>query len=124
MLKSEYEALSDEMYKEPTVSMAEVGYGDRTLIYGYTCERLTFHAYVKYAELHVVIFGPDEYVQSGVELEAARMVPDKRVYPQWCDYDFCKLLISKGVSVPFTNFSEPYEGEKAHFAPYYGDTLI
>lgn len=128
MLKSEYDALSDEMYKKPTVSMAEVGYGDRTLIYGYTCKRQTFHAYVKYDELYVVIFdGPEEFVRHGVELEAAHMVPDKRVYPQWCDYDFCKLLISKGVSIPFTTFTQPEEAavqHKAKFTPYYGETLI
>ena len=29
---------------------------DRTLIYGYTCERESFHVYIKDKEIHVVIY--------------------------------------------------------------------
>ena len=43
------------------------------------------------------------------------LVPNKRVYPETCDIDFCHLLISSGINIPFTIFDETREQAK-----YYG----
>jgi len=40
-------------------------------------------------------------------------VPSKRVYPESCDFEFCKLLQQHGVVIPFTTWSpERYEQVK------------
>lgn len=33
-------------------------------------------------------------------------IPDKRLYPERCDYAFCKLLKRKGLYLPFTAFKD------------------
>lgn len=39
-------------------------------------------------------------------------VPSKRVYPQKSDFEFCRLLIERGVNVPFLGHSYPEEKER------------
>lgn len=39
-------------------------------------------------------------------------------YPETCDYEFCKLLKERGISLPFTGFNE-----KRTLRDYYGFTL-
>lgn len=45
-------------------------------------------------------------------------IPDKRLYPEACDYHFCKLLKDKGVNLPFTSYNE-----RRTKADFYGFTL-
>ena len=86
---------------------------DRTLLYGYTCERDTWHVYLKDGKIHVVIY---EYKQSPREVNTATnegFVPDKRLYPERCDFEFCKLLADYDVYLPFTTYDEKvYEETK------------
>lgn len=51
-------------------------------------------------------------------------VPDKRLYPERCDYNFCLLLKERGVHLPFTTWTEPIEIylDDPRY-PYYGFTL-
>lgn len=78
---------------------------DRTLLYGYTCSRDTFHVYLKNGEIETVVYGynqsPDVYeVHSNHDY-----VPNKRVYPEDCDVEFAKLLRECGVEIAFTHYS-------------------
>jgi len=105
---------------------------NKTLLYGYTCERETFHVYIKNEQIYVVVYST-EYVKGAPTPKNMRQikvtsnrdyVPDKRLYPERCDYNFCKLLKEKGVQLPFTTWSEPVEIDlEDPRYPYYGFTL-
>lgn len=105
---------------------------NKTLLYGYTCERKTFHVYIKNEQIYVVVYDT-EYSRGIPTPKNMRQisvtsnhdyVPDKRLYPERCDYNFCKLLKEKGVQLPFTTWSEPVEIDlEDPRYPYYGFTL-
>jgi hypothetical protein len=83
----------------------------RTLIYGYTCDRHTFHVYLDgNGLLNRVIYDSDRFLVSHADesaaLEASNYSPEKRAYPEACDLEFCQLLSQSGVEIPFTAFSE------------------
>ena len=62
MNKLEYEMLESVERKEEEIICAEdlkPNLKDRTLLYGYTCERETFHVYIKDKEIHVVVYYND-----------------------------------------------------------------
>lgn len=97
---------------------------DRTLLYGYTCDRLTWHVYIKDGVIHKVKYGygwcSNEYMpvtEFLVEYNA-QYVPDKRLYPECCDLEFCELLEWRGVELPFTTFN--FDREEKQF---YGEIL-
>lgn len=100
---------------------------DRTLLYGYTCERETFHVYLKDKQIFVVIYNteysrgkPTPKNMRRIEVKSNRdYVPDKRLYPERCDYHFCKLLKENSVDLPFTFFNEGFNWD----GPYCGFTL-
>lgn len=90
----------------------------RTLLYGYTLERATHHVYIcpnKPPELggaivvHVYRDG-SEYkplnYSRGESLPTHRMIPDKRLYPERCDYEFCLMLKQRGLYLPFTAWDD------------------
>lgn len=97
-----------------TVALDEVGNVDRTLAYGYTCVRESWHAYVYHGEIHVVVYtgGWDTRpadVKShvrGRKLDAILLRPDKRVYPHHTDAVFATLMLAKGCPLPFTTFDD------------------
>jgi len=81
----------------------------RTLVYGYTCNRDTFHVYLKDGQIHKVVYTFDRTLIdqfSGSEIEPEACVPDKRIYPEACDYEFCMLLKKFDAYMPFTGFNE------------------
>lgn len=94
---------------------------DRTLLYGYTCNRLTWHVYIKDRIIHKVIYGmgygvPDYKPVSEYQVESNHdYVPDKRLYPECCDYEFCALLRQKDVYLPFTLYTN-----NRHEETFYG----
>lgn len=96
----------------------------RTLLYGYTCDKKTFHVYCYFSgDIHIHVYQPgcpgtfntirsvavsDDGIQSLQDL-----IPDKRLYPQYCDAEFCTWLKERGVNLPFTTWAEPDErGDK------------
>lgn len=89
---------------------------NRTLVYGYTCERHTFHVYLEQGELTRVIYDHDGLCLSvlkeihGQGIPAASCLPDKRAYPERCDNEFAQRLLSLGSMLPFTTWpKEPVE---------------
>ena len=112
---------------------------NRTLLYGYTCERETFHVYVKDQKIYTVVYKTDyplsyEKKLGGfmhgdprpvnlrqIEVKSNRnYVPDKRLYPERCDYHFCRALKERGIELPFTSWSEEI---KPNEMGYYGFIL-
>lgn len=119
MTKQEYDKITNTRRSNDLITINDlINKEDRTLLYGYLCDRSTFHVYIKEEEIFVVRYG---YEQKPKLCEVAYneyYVPDKRLYPECCDYEFCKLLIERGISLPFTtpNFSRDYK-------KYYGETI-
>ena len=52
-----------------------------------------------------------------IEVKSNRdFVPDKRLYPERCDYHFCRALKEKGIDLPFLHWSEEIEpNEKGYY---------
>ena len=122
MTKTQYEKLnsfSDELITAETLQSKV----DRTLLYGYTCDRRIFHVYLKDEVIHTVTYDLD-YLEDGtsrpVDMKEVSVsynchyVPGKRVYPHKCDFEFCKALLLAGVSIPFTFWEDVEE------SVYYG----
>lgn len=100
---------------------------NKTLLYGYTCDRETFHVYLKDKEIFVVIYNNDYATGKARPKNMRRInvtsnqdyVPNKRLYPERCDYNFCQLLKEKGIDLPFTTWTDGIELNDT----YYGFTL-
>ena len=89
---------------------------DRTLLYGYCCDRSTFHVYLMNGKIHVVVY-KNNYTEGLEKLSPEQMreinvthnsdyIPDKRLYPEFCDYKFCYLLTQLGYDLPFTAWAD------------------
>lgn len=90
---------------------------DRTLLYGYTSDRYTWHVYVLNHEIITLMYGFGEIREIHVD-EDTEYVPNKRLYAECCDFEFCSLLAERGVHLPFTTFNGDWEYEK-----YYGELI-
>lgn len=110
----ELSLLTDEAKAPRTIinvsELAERVFGlhNQTLLYGYTCDRDTFHVYLKDGHIHRTIYKSTSdvvsHVDFGRECDATQLVPDKRVYPAPTSFAFARTLIRKGVPVPFTTW--------------------
>jgi len=91
----------------------------RTLLFGYDVCRATIHVYIDPSDglIHVLKYtstgtvGSERFLvlshTSGPHGGVARneqFVPDKRLYPESCDLEFCRILRRYDVSLPFTRF--------------------
>lgn len=92
---------------------------NRTLIYGYDCDRRTFHVYLKDEQIYIVRYN---YMEGITKLEAFSnhdYIPNKRVYAQYSDFEFCKLLKNKYIHIPFSSYTEPIR----EATPYFGNII-
>lgn len=77
-----------------------------------------------YDEIHTITYNTNYLTMTPENLEEIEVkdnfgyVPDKRLYPETCDYEFCKLLKEAGVHLPFTSFNSNRKEED-----FYGFTL-
>jgi hypothetical protein len=82
----------------------------RTLLYGYDAEHRTWHVYLdEDGLLHRFVHGDRASPvhaagPTGGCTENRQYVPSRRLYPESCDYEFCRLLLQAGESLPFTTF--------------------
>ena len=113
MTEAELATLSQIKKKLVTVSGSMLeNQTPRTLLYGYTCERDNFHIYLTDAGTLVrVIYDHygmllDMLTEADTPLLVTQCIPDKRVYAHHSDFEFCALLQTAGVSVPFTTYQE------------------
>lgn len=93
----------------------------RTLAYGFTTDRKTFHAYLAEAGNVVRVIYDHDGLLVDIKTEAdgllmTECVPNKRMYPERCDFEFCQLLMARQVYLPFTMYKmlaqEPWYGLK------------
>lgn len=119
MLKEEYQKLNGtDKIKSLVLASDLIDKSNRTLLYGYTCNRDTWHVYIEEGAIHTVWYKykckPEErYVADNYDY-----VPDKRLYPECCDYEFCKLIKEYGIDLPFTTWQDDRLVQQ-----YYGETL-
>lgn len=120
MNKEQYEKLDN--VSEETIRIIVASdlrdMSDRTLLYGYTCDRDTWHVYIQKNHIYTVIYKHDDEPCEFSIGDNTHYVPNKRLYPETCDYEFCKLLKEKGVYLPFTTWQDRPEKKQ-----YYGKTL-
>ena len=110
MNKQEYHVLTNIIDGERILVEDLVNRQDRTLIYGYDISRYTFHLYLQDGDFILDFWKhPEEpeTIYAQTYINASTCVPNKRVYPERCDFEFCALLQEKGIDIPFTTF----EGE-------------
>ena len=93
---------------------------NRTLLYGYTCNRETWHVYLKDEVIYTVMYGGYDNIDiSEVYVKTNNdYIPNKRLYPECCDYEFCKLLKEYEVFIPFTTYNKERE-----YSQYYGKLI-
>lgn len=90
---------------------------NRTLLYGYTRDGYKWHIYIKNNKIKGVVYNYKGFI----ELTMSRVcknsvyIPNERLCPETCDYEFCKLLKEQGIHLPFTAWNP--ECEKTQ---YYG----
>lgn len=119
MTPSEYQTLTATPASNPTTLADElVNRTARTLLYGYDSDRNTWHVYLDAAGvLHKVVYlgGACALCLSheAGRLPDATLIPNKRLYPQHCDFEACLLLQRAGVSLPFTTWADPRPGSPA-----------
>lgn len=126
MKKTDYEEVLKTASPNPTISVKELrNKEDRTLLWGYTLERHSHHVYLKDGEIHVVEYtGEDQskpdfvlfrhLSDEAMEIEGSHLIPGKRLYPEACDVEFCKLLRLKGFSLPFTTWDDNRQQRQFH----------
>lgn len=112
MNSEEYATLGNQDSGSPSIAAFEISGPDRTLLYGYNVDRETYHVYLQDGKIHGLIYldaggpVPLHYYAARVWDNAADLVPNKRLYPDACDYEFCLLLKQRGIYLPFTTYRE------------------
>lgn len=114
MNQKEYEQLQDIENAPAVISVDMLSAGregkEGTLLWGYTCERESFHVYLKDGKLHRIIYRTSERkilsYESGTVLEASMLHPSKRIYPEATSFDFARALIEAGEQPSMTRFDE------------------
>lgn len=117
MTKQEFDSICDR--EAPLICGNDLKkQNDRTLLWGYTTSRASWHVYLADGVIHTVMYDYGKEPEKQLVLNNAGYVPNKRVYPEASDFEFCKLLVDRGVCIPYTSFSSSREPQK-----YYGKTL-
>lgn len=91
----------------------------KTLLYGYDCDRNTHHVYQDFHGLiYLYVYKDGPVIGQPTEIKKIDvsevgvptlqdLIPNKRLYPQYCDYEFCAYLKGRGVELPFTTWEDP-----------------
>lgn len=115
MTREQFKELKNKSLSEYVALLSDKS--DHTLIYGYTFTRDTFHAYLKGGRLFRIIYDNNHLkdVAGQEELSAYSLLnPVKRVCPETCDSEFCKMIELAGTDIPYTTYND----EREHMAMY------
>ena len=110
----EYEKFAVINGEPPIVLGYCSGVKDRTLLYGYTCDRNTWHVYLFESKINLFIKETGFHME-GEMFPICELIPDKRLYPEACDLEFCEELNRRGFSLPFTTFNQRRKSNGAFF---------
>lgn len=125
MNKQEIEFLKKFAFRPTVLSVDDLeDKSDRTLLYGYICTRHTWHVYLKDGVITTLMYFGVSSIADDINVVEIRsnseFIPDKRLYPTKCDFEFCKLLIANGGHLPFTTYDD---NDFLVQKQYYGITL-
>lgn len=108
---AEYQAIQT-VPSEPVLTIEDFAGPDRTLIYGYTCDRDTVHVYLTDGELHYVLSGGAAGQRGGIlryehgtSLPAELLRPNKRAYPARTDLTAALRMAQLGFELSFVGFN-------------------
>lgn len=120
MKNYEFEQLKavEEVKEAVLTSNSLINKEDRTLLYGYTCDRETWHVYIENNQIHTVKYKSQDNPHILSIKTNEDYVPNKRLYPAKCDLEFCSLLKQKGIRLPFTTWENNVEEKQ-----YYGKII-
>ena len=120
MLLHEFESLKKVKQDKPTIITIEdlINRDDRTLLYGFTFNKDTWHVYLKNNEIYTVVYEFNGRPQPIEVRTNEDYIPDKRLYPERCDFEFCNLLKQKGFELPFYQWKDNVD-----FKIYYGEIV-
>ncbi len=119
MTEDQYKALDDakkiDLPFYLTVGLFSNDFSDRTLLYGYDCDRVTWHLYVEDGDVKLTTVDGAEGIREPLRQNLSRepvtrshlqsaIIPNKRLYPERCDYDFCVWAKEEGLHLSFTTF--------------------
>jgi hypothetical protein len=109
MTADEFTELIKDRDQEPLVYVSDFDGPDRTLLFGYTCDRTTFHVYLRDGliwrlEYHATSLMPLHHA-SADSFRAVDLVPNKRVYAEATDFQMAQRLQALGVPVAYREFS-------------------
>lgn len=108
MTKDEFLSL-DGISSEPQFSAAVLkDKTPRTLLWGYTCARDTWHVYLgQDQKIHLVVYNSRLLLRHQTSFTTdGSLIPDKRLIPQDCDFETCAFLSRIDVSLPFTTWDD------------------
>jgi hypothetical protein len=119
MNREEFENTKRNPPVDTIIEARELTGNNRTLLYGYDTQRVTWHVYLKNGEIHRVIYKPgdDDSIshQHSKVWSAASLIPNKRAYPERTDGEFTRLIRGKGLEIWFTTFNDDtYEQVKGN----------
>lgn len=125
-----YAAYRDTSATARSIRIDDLDAGVYTLAYGYTCDRDTWHAYVMNDEIHVLVYpyrGAPLSHEHGPSMEADRLRPNKRVYPDTVNETFARLMREAGAELPFIgnfDFTTPDTVRRAGMGVFKGKTHL
>lgn len=119
MNQEEFESLIEKSVLPNSISVNDLeNQSDRTLIYGYTLDRYTFHVYLLNKLFYLYIYDFERKTVRTLpgegNIDIDRCTPSKRAYPEACDAEFCRLVIKNGGHIPFTVFNPDREPKQFH----------
>lgn len=113
MNREEFDIVTSTVSVVPYVSAADMGMlpeHERTLLYGYTCERRSWHVYIKDGFIHLLVLDGTHseirHEKKKYDWHIPDLVPDKRAYAESTDFNFALLCRDRSVDIPFTQFDE------------------
>jgi len=125
MLQSEFDQLHMNL---SDVSVDDLSsHNERTLLLGETKDGDVFHVYLRDNKINRVIYSEDKAHTSDwshasdVMLSYMFCVPiGGKVFPQFCDPEFCRQLAIRSIYISFDKFEHPTEDQ--HYAVYKAKT--
>lgn len=118
MNAEEYTSLRCPPKRKPLSAKDLVGKTPRTLLFGYTIDRATWHTYFDGRRIITVLYSPFWPIRELEVVQDEDYVPNKRLYVECCDYEFCKLLQDRNIRMTFTTPNFTRESKV-----FYGDIL-
>lgn len=102
MTKEEFEILVYISENKKLITIDDLkDKSDRVLMHGYTFERDSIIVKIENGEIIKYFKGNIVPVKENKDY-----IPNKRSYPERCDYEFCKLLKERGCYISFTTWSD------------------